>query len=92
MLRHGQEKVKPSITEKVHHKSIIVAVDVGGRVRLELDGDISHRGVEFESWTGAAVLAQYLCCQVITIIEGQQVIFPQMETGNRKKHKRSIPD
>lgn len=83
MLKQGIKRVELGITEKVHHKSIVVAVDVGGRVWLELDGDVSHRGVEFESRTGATVLAQYLCCQVITIIEGQQVILPQMETVSR---------
>lgn len=38
------------LTEEVHHKAVAVAIDVGGRVRLELDGDVGHGGVEFEVW------------------------------------------
>lgn len=38
-----------ALTKEVHHKAIVVAVNVGGRVRLELDGDIRCRGVELET-------------------------------------------
>lgn len=38
------------LTEEVHHKAVAVAVDVGCRVRLKLDGDVGHGGVDFEVW------------------------------------------
>lgn len=37
-----------SPTKEMHHKAIVIAVDVGGRIRLELDGHVRHGGVEFE--------------------------------------------
>lgn len=51
-----------------------------------MNSDISHGGIELEMWSCAAVLAQYVRCKVIAIIEGQQVILTNMETGtdNRK--------
>lgn len=67
----------------MHHKAVVVAIDVGSRVRLELDGHISHGGVEFEARTGTAVLAQYLCSQVISVVESQQVVLSHVETANR---------
>lgn len=62
------------------HKAVVVAVDVGGRIGLKLNSDISHGGVELEVWPCAAVLAQDVGGQVIAIIEGQQVILSNMET------------
>lgn len=62
------------------HKAIVVAIDVSGRIGLKLNGDISHGGIELEVWPCATVLAQDVCCQVISIIEGQQVILTNMET------------
>lgn len=63
------------------HKAIVVAVDIGGRVGLKLNSDVSHGGKQLEVWPCATVLAQDVCCQVITIIEGQQVILANVETG-----------
>lgn len=37
------------LTKEMDDKAIAVAVDVGGRVRLELDGDVRSGGVEFKS-------------------------------------------
>ena len=62
------------------HKAVVVAVYVGGRVGLKLNSDISHGGVELEVGPCAAVLAQDVGCQVVSIIEGQQVILTNMET------------
>lgn len=69
-----------SLTKEVHHKAIIVAIYVGGRVGLELNSDVSHGCIELEVWPCPAVLTQDVGCEVITIVEGQQVILPQMET------------
>lgn len=44
------------------HEAVAVAVDVSSRVRLELDGDISHGGVELEARPGATVLTQDVSC------------------------------
>lgn len=65
------------------HEAIVVAIDVGGRIGLKLNSDISHGGVELEVRPCAAVLAQDVRCQVITVIEGQQVILANMETGTQ---------
>lgn len=72
------------LTEEVHHEAIVVAVNVGGRVRLELDGDVSCRGVELETRPRATVLAQYLSSQVVSIIECQQVIHSHVEAAGRQ--------
>lgn len=48
------------LTKEVHHESIVVAIDVGGRVGLELDGNISRGGVELEAGPRATILAQDL--------------------------------
>lgn len=76
-------------TKEVNYKAIVVAVDVSGRIRLKLNSDISHGGIELEMWSRATVLAQDVGSQVITIIEGQQVILPQMETRIDITKKRS---
>lgn len=64
-------------------EAIAVAVDIGSRVRLELDGDICGGGVELEAGLWSSILTQHFGCKVIAVIEGQQVIFPnvQPETG-----------
>lgn len=64
----------------MNHKAVVVAVDVRRRVRLELDGDVSHGGVELEAGPRAAVLAQDVPCQVIPVVEGQQVILANVES------------
>lgn len=63
----------------MNHKSIVVAVDVGGRVWLELDGHISHGGVELEVGPCATVLTQDVGRQVVTIVECQLIILTQVE-------------
>lgn len=47
-----------NLTEKVDHKAVVVAIDIGGRVGLKLYGDIRHGRVELEVRTFAAVLAK----------------------------------
>lgn len=37
------------LTKEVDHKTISIAIDVSGRVRLKLDGDISSGGVELKA-------------------------------------------
>lgn len=37
------------LTKEMDDKAVAVAVDVGGRVRLELDGDVRSGGVELKS-------------------------------------------
>ena len=67
----------------MHHKAIVVAVYVGGRVRLELDRHVTHGGVEFEAGPSATVLAQHFGCQVISVIECQQVVLANVESETR---------
>lgn len=47
LKRQNIREVPP--TKEMHHKAIVVAVDVGGRIGLELDGHVRHGGVKFES-------------------------------------------
>ena len=61
------------------HEAIAVAVDVGGGVRLELDGDVCHGRVELEAGPQAPVLTQDLCRQVVTVVEGDHVILPYVK-------------
>lgn len=63
----------------MNHKSIVVTVNVGGRIRLELDGHISHGGVELEVGPCAAVLTQDVGRQVVAVVERQLVILTQIE-------------
>lgn len=37
------------LTKEVDHKTISIAIDVSGRVRLKLDGDICSGGVELKA-------------------------------------------
>lgn len=64
-------KMHNRLTKEVDNEAVVVAVDVGGRIRLKLNSDVSHRRIELEVWSGAAVLTQDVGCEVITIIEGQ---------------------
>jgi len=63
------------------HEAVAVAVDLGGRVRLELDGDVRRGRVELEAGPRAAVLTQNLGRQVVSIVEGHHVILPYVEPG-----------
>lgn len=49
LFTHSRNSLR-GLTKEVHHKAVAVAIDVGGRVRLELDGDVGHGGVDFEVW------------------------------------------
>lgn len=69
----------------MHHKAVVVAVDVGGRVGLELNCDVRHGGVELEVRPRTTVLTQDVCCQVIAIVKGQQVVLADVQT---RIHKR----
>lgn len=62
------------------HKAIVVSKDVGGRIGLKLNSNISHGGVQLEVWTCATVLAQDVSRQVVPVIEGQQIILTNVET------------
>lgn len=68
------------------HKAVVVAVDVGGGIWLKLDGDIGHGSIELEVGLGAAVLTHDICCQVISIVEGQKVILTNTK-AKRDKNK-----
>lgn len=84
-------KTKRGLTKEVDHEAIVVAVDVGGRIRLKLQRDVSHRGVELKVGPSAAVLAQDVGREVIAVIEGQLVILTQIEAVTGKHthtHKR----
>lgn len=71
----------------MHHKAVVVAVDVGGRVGLELNGYVRHGGVELEVRPRAAVLSQDVCCQVVAIVEGQKVVLTDMQSRMEKKKR-----
>lgn len=71
------------LTKEMDDEAVAVAVDVGGRVGLELDGDVGGGGVELEPSFGAAVLTQDFSRQVISVVKGHQVVGPdvQAKTG-----------
>lgn len=57
-LSSGQRHRLRRLTKEMDHKAVVVAVDVGGRIRLELDGDVCHGRVELEVRLLATVLTQ----------------------------------
>lgn len=63
----------------MHHKAVVVTVDVGGRIGLELDGDVRRWGVELESGERATVLAQDVGREVIAIVKRQYVVLSKMK-------------
>lgn len=67
-------------TKEMHHEAIVIAVDVGGRIGLELDRHVSHGGVEFKSRDSATVLSQDVGREVITVIKRQYVVLTKMKT------------
>lgn len=85
LFNAGWSRKSQTPTKEVHHKAVVVAVDVGGRVGLELNGDVRHGGVELEVRPRTAVLPQDVRRQVVAIVEGQQVVLADVET---RIHKR----
>lgn len=73
----------------MHHKAVVVAVDVGGGVGLELNGDVGHGGVDLEVRPCAAVLPQDVGRQVVAVVEGQQVVLADVEPGRRRRRAGS---
>ena len=69
------------LTKEVHHEAVVVAVDVGGRVGLELHGDVGHGSEQLEVRPRAAVLTQDVRRQVVPVVEGQEVVLPQVQSG-----------
>ena len=63
----------------MYHETVVVSVDVGGRVGLELDGDVGHGGVELVAGQCSTVLAQDVGRQIVSVVEGQHVVFTKME-------------
>lgn len=61
------------LTGEVDDKALPIGKDAGAGVRLELDGDIGAGGKELEAAAGTRVLTQDACCQVIPVIEGEDV-------------------
>ena len=70
----------------MHHEAVVVAVDVGGRVGLELHRDVGHGSEQLEVRPRAAILTQDVRRQVVPVVEGQEVVLPQVqsETGSGK--------
>lgn len=62
------------------HKAVVVTVNVGGWIGLKLDGDVGHGRVQLKAGPGAAVLAQDVPCQVIPVVERQDVVLANMES------------
>lgn len=71
------------LTKEADDEAVVVAVDVRGRVGLELDGDVGGGGVELEVGLGPSVLTQHFGVQVVPVIKGHQVVLAdvQPETG-----------
>lgn len=82
-LPFGREHTQ--LTKEVNYKAVVVAVDVSGRIGLELNSDIGHGCVEFEVRPCAAVLAQDVARQVVTVVECQLVVLTQIETETKKR-------
>lgn len=78
------------LTKEVDNETIAVAVDIGGRVGLELDGDVCAGGVELKVGLRSSVLTQCLGCKVISIIKGQEVIYPNVQSESTHRRKSLI--
>lgn len=65
------------------YETVAIAIDVSGRVRLELDGDVCGGGVELKSGLCSSILTQNFSCKVISIIKGQQVVLPNVQPETR---------
>lgn len=66
-------------TEEMHHEAVVVAIDVGGRIGLELDGHVRCRGVELVPGECTTVLAQDVGREVIAIVQRQYVVLSKMK-------------
>lgn len=73
----------PWLTEEVHYEAVAIAIDIGGRVRLELDGDVRSGGVELKVRLRPSILTQHFGCEVVSVIKGQQVILPDVQPATR---------
>lgn len=78
------------LTGEVDDKSLPIGKDAGTGVRLKLDGDIGTGGEELEAATGTRVLAQDACCQVIPVIEGEDVPCAQPQPAAGGERGRGI--
>lgn len=66
------------------NEAVAVAVDVGGRVGLELDGDVGGGGVELEASFGSSVLTQDFSREVVSVVKGHQVVRPDVQPETRR--------
>lgn len=64
-------------------EAVAVAVDVGGRVGLELDGGVGGGGVELEASSGPAVLTQDFSRQVVSVVKGHRVVLSDVQPETR---------
>lgn len=67
------------LTKELDEKAVAVAVDIGGRVGLELDGDVGGGGVELEASFGSSVLTQDFSREVVSVVKGHQVVCPDVQ-------------
>lgn len=72
------------LTEEMDDEAVAVAVDVGGRVGLELDGDVGGGGVELEASSGSSVLTQDFGCEVVSVVKGHQVVRADIQPETRR--------
>lgn len=64
-------------------EAVAVAVDVGGRVGLELDCGVGGGGVELEPSFGASVLTQNLSREVVSVVKGHHVVRSDVQPETR---------
>lgn len=69
----------------MNHKTVVVTVDVGGRIGLELNRHVRHGGEKFHPGLRSAVLSQDVCCEIITIIKRHHIILTKMKSENIKE-------
>lgn len=72
------------LTKELDDEAVAVAVDVGGRVGLELDGDVGGGGVELEASFGSSVLTQDFSREVVSVVKGHQVVCPDVQPETRR--------
>lgn len=72
-------------------EAVAVAVDVGGRVGLELDGDVGGGGEELEASSGSSELTQDFSRQVVSVVKGHQVVGPDVQPGAESNFPFSPP-
>lgn len=79
LLQYKRDRWLGIPTYIVHDKSLTLAKDEAGRVRVELDGEVRCGGVQLLRAAVAKVLAQDVRHNLVAVIDGQDVTVAQVQ-------------